>query len=256
MLLAAAPAVALALALAAGTACAPPWAPPAMPAETAGQSRTDAGQIASGGRGSSAFLTGDGDIARPQPLPEAAILAPNQVDTGPRSLAASQISSRANSSEKMTQLSKAELDATLAQLSPAERKVLFEAIRGTDICDNPPQIAAIRALCQSRIETRSGEFAAPERPLSSEERLLQGGFDNGIAPSVERVIERLARNAAESGDPSNQAIASIALGTGGTAVAAPGSKPEDSETAGLSGTAQDVINAIVQGLGGAVPGPP
>jgi len=165
---------------------------------------------------------------------------------------ASQITSRAQSGSGMAQLSKADLDATLAQLSSTERQVLLQAIEGTDICDNPPRVPAVIALCQTRIETRSQEFTpAAERTLSAEERLLRGDFDNTALPSVNQVIERLARTSAASDNFSNQEIASIAL-------AAPAAPPQPSEaepgaTDGLGQETQALINAIINQLGGGAP---
>ena len=60
-------------------------------------------------------------------------------------------SARGQGGSAMAQLSKADLEATLAQLSAAERRVLLQAIEGTDICNDPPAVAAIVALCQNRI---------------------------------------------------------------------------------------------------------
>ncbi len=160
-----------------------------------------------------------------------------------------QISSSSTSFERVVQLSKAELEAALAQLTSTERLVLLEAIEGSDICDNPPDVAAIVALCRTRIETRSAEFAArQEDPLSAEERLLRGGIDNDGRPSLSRVIERLSRAPTVSSDNfDNQAIASVAL-------APPPTEP-DPDTGGdaLSGLpngTEALINAIVEQLGG------
>ena len=165
----------------------------------------------------------------------------------------SQITARGQGGLGVAQLSKADLDATLAQLTPAERRVLLQAIEGTDICDNPPNVAAIVALCQTRIETRSAEFAALEaREPSAEDQLLQGDFENATLPSVSQVIERLARGGASSGDFSNQAIASIALGT----AAPPPTRQRDEEQSGtgnLGEEAQALINALINQLGGRAP---
>ncbi|MEQ5788389.1 hypothetical protein J3454_10830 [Erythrobacter sp. NFXS35] len=166
-----------------------------------------------------------------------------------------QITALGESGSRMAQLSKADLDATLAQLTPAERRVLLQTIEGTDICDNPPAVAAVIALCRTRIETRSGEFTAPpEQPLSAEERLLRGGIDETGTPSIQRVIDRLSRvTIASSNDFSNQAIASIAL--------APPPEPPTGEEdqnglgTGLGNETEALINAIVQQLGGAGVGP-
>lgn len=166
----------------------------------------------------------------------------------------SQITSRIESGPRMVQLSRADLDATLAQLSAGERRVLLQAIEGTDICDNPPDVPAVIALCQTRLETRSQDFAArSEAPLSAEERLLRGDFDNVGLPSVSQVIERLARVTAAADDFSNQAIASIALTQPATAL--PGEE-QGSEALGLSSETQSLINAIVNQLGGGAGGGP
>lgn len=165
---------------------------------------------------------------------------------------ASQITSLSQSGASVAQLSKADLEATLAQLSAAERRVLLQAIEGTDICDNPPRVPAVIALCQTRIETRSQEFTpVEERALSAEERLLRGDFDNTALPSVTQVIERLARTSAASDDFSNQAIASIALAT---PTAPP--QPDEDETGATDSLGQEtqaLINAIINQLGGGAP---
>ncbi len=179
--------------------------------------------------------------------------ASEQISAPDRNRETAQISTGGQSRPGVTQLSKAELEATLAQLSPSERRVLQEAIEGSDICDNPPEVAAIRALCRNRIETRSSEFAQAEKPaLSAEERLLRGGVDEAGTPNVERVIERLSRvSNAASDDRDNQAIASIAL-------APPPAPPSEDETDALgnlpAGT-EAVINAIINQLGGSGGGP-
>ncbi len=153
----------------------------------------------------------------------------------------------------MAQLSSADLDATLAQLSPVERRVLLEAIAGSDICDNPPSVAAIVALCRTRIETRAGEFAGrSENPLSAEDRLLRGDLESTTLPSIAQVIERLARGGASSGDLSNQEIAAIALG----ANAPPADNSRDKEDPAqpqLGESAQALINALINQLGGRAP---
>jgi hypothetical protein len=213
------------------------------------QSRTEASQIGDPDVRSSPFLTpieAGASVRRRESEPRR---EPTQLSTGRPSSGATQISDPGIGNPPIVQLSKAELDATLAQLSAIERKVLFDAISGTDICDNPPPVAAIRTLCLNRIETRSSDFAQVERPLSSEELLLQGGFDNSNIPNVERVIERLARNSTEASDFNNQAIASVALSNPATTPRPP-IKPED----GLDGDlTQEMVSAIVQQLGGGRP---
>lgn len=165
----------------------------------------------------------------------------------------SQITASGHGGPGIAQLSAADLDATLAQLSAGERRVLLEAIAGTDICDHPPPVAAIMALCQNRIETRAGEFTArAEHPLSAEDRLLRGDLESSALPNIARVIERLARSGASSGDLSNQAIAAIALGTNG-AVPDDGTRKDGAAQPQLTEQTQSLINALVSQLGGNAP---
>ena len=197
-----------------------------------------------------AFLETDRAAHAPRPT---LMQSPNdQIARAAANSPTSQITPLTQSGSGMAQLSKADLDATLAQLSEAERRVLLQAIEGTDICDNPPNVAAVITLCQTRIETRSADFTAPgERVVSAEERLLRGDFDNAGLPSVGQVIERLARTNAASDDFSNQAIASIALAAPHT-LAQPG---EDGQTEGLGlgDETQALVNAIINQLGGGAP---
>lgn len=161
----------------------------------------------------------------------------------------SQITNRTQSGAGIAQLSQAELDATLAQLSAVERRVLLQAIEGTDICDNPPNVPAILALCQNRIENHSQDFTeVAERPLSAEERLLSSGLESTAVPSVSQVVERLSRGNAATDDFSNQAIASIALGL--PTQPRDEEKPEDPA---LSQETQGLINALINQLGGGKP---
>lgn len=185
-----------------------------------------------------------------QPQSQTASEQVGKPDTGGET---AQISAAGQRGPAMAQLSQAELEARLAQLSPTERRVLLEAIEGSDICDNPPDVPTIRALCRNRIETRSSEFAErAERPLSAEERLLRGGVDENGRPNVERVIERLSRSSATAEDFDNQAIASIALAPPGAA-----QMPEDESNplSNLPSGTEAVINAIINQLGGSAGGP-
>jgi len=173
------------------------------------------------------------------------------------SKAAPQISSTDDSERAIAQLDLGDLEGTLAQLSEAERQVLLEAIQGTDICDNPPDIAAVIELCQTRIETRSSEFAAREtNSLSAEERLLGESLDNTrTASTLDRDVERLARNAGR-GDANSldtQAIASVALGTPQPALP---DQPSGTQIGDLPAETQALVNALVQQLGGGTGGPP
>jgi hypothetical protein len=179
--------------------------------------------------------------------------ASEQRARGAASAPASQISTRAQGGTGVAQLSKADLDATLGQLSAVERRVLLQAIEGSDICDAPPNVPAILALCQNRLENNSADFAeVAERPLSAEERLLRGDLENTALPSVGQVIERLARGNAATNDFSNQAIASIALAPPPTRPSGPG---EDEDPANASGNeeAQALINSLINQLTGGGP---
>jgi hypothetical protein len=199
--------------------------------------------------GGKAYL---GPTPSPAPRPSRAQTAGLQISAGGGTAPASQITRIDQGGSGIAQLSKADLDATLAQLSAAERRVLMQAIAGTDICDNPPAVAAIIALCQNRLETRSQEFAAPiEAEISAEERLLRGDFDDQTMPSVDQVIERLARTNAASNDFNNQEIASIALAV--PAAPASGRKEEQVDPQSVSEEAQALINALINQLGGRAP---
>lgn len=161
-----------------------------------------------------------------------------------------QLSSDGDANGGVAQLSDGNPMPDLNQLSDVERQVLLEAIEGTDICDNPPDMKVIRDLCQTRIETRSSDFAAREvNTLSAEERLLGEGLDSSSRPNVEAVIDRLARNVGQASNFDNQAIASVALSGRPADIAQPG---QDNGEAGseLSAETQTLINAIIQQLGG------
>lgn len=245
-------AVALMLPALAGAALARQDEAPSPPASSA--NRIEASQVelparAPGAGPGRAYLDEPGAPAQ-APAPHRVL---DQISRGSGSAPASQISARGDGGPGMAQLSRADLDATLAQLTPAERRVLLQAIEGTDICDDPPQVAAIVALCLNRLETRSDDFAArPERTLSAEDRLLRGDLEAGMLPTIDRVIERLARGGASSGDPSNQAIAAIALGTAGP-VPSPRREEEQPERTGMGEEAQSLINALINQLGGRAP---
>jgi hypothetical protein len=102
-----------------------------------------------------AYLDNATDTPPPPTRPDAMQTEGDQISQGSGKAPASQITDSIERSPSMAQLSRADLDATLAQLSAAERRVLLQAIEGTDICDNPPNVAAVITLCQSRLETRS-----------------------------------------------------------------------------------------------------
>lgn len=198
------------------------------------------------------------DPISPSPSPPPRRTSPigvgsDQISEGDRNTPASQITSHRQGGSGMLQLSRAELHAALTQLSPVERRVLLQAIEGSDICNDPPQIAAIVTLCENRIETRINDFAArTEQAASAEDRLLSGDFERGTTPRIDQVIERLARSGASSGDPNNQAIAAIALGTTAPAPV-PRREENQPEKQSFGEEAQALINALINQLGGRAP---
>ena len=247
-----------AIALAALAVCAAP-ALAGQPADASESpaSRTEASQIempqAAAGPGSAYLDSMARPAAPPQPRASLVEARSDGIIRGKGSAPASQISARADGGPGIAQLSKADLEATLAQLSPAERRVLLQAIEGTDICNDPPDIPAVVTLCQNRIETRATEFApAAERSLSAEDRLLSGNLESAALPSIAQVIDRLARGGASSGDFSNQAIASIALGTTPAAPTRP-REEEQPDTASFGEETQALLNALINQLGGRAP---
>ncbi|WP_379923271.1 hypothetical protein [Erythrobacter sp. R86502] len=217
----------------------------------ADQVQASSSEVVHQGNSGKAYL----DLEHEQPLKDRASLvqAPHgQIIRPPNGDTAEQISSRIEASAGIRQLSRADLNATLAQLSAAERHVLLQTIEGTDICDDPPQIPAVLALCRDRIETRSQDFALDiERPLSAEEQLLRGGLDISAQPNFNQVIERLARTNAATDDFSNQAIASIALVPDSASTQPKEVKPDGTE--GLGEATQALIDAIINQLGGGTP---
>lgn len=205
------------------------------------------------GPGSAYLDTTMRSAALPQPRASLVEARSDGIIRGKGSAPASQISARADGGSGIAQLSKADLEATLAQLSAAERRVLLQAIEGTDICNDPPDIPAVVTLCQNRIETRSTEFTpVADRPLSAEDRLLSGNLESVALPSIAQVIDRLARGSASSEDFSNQAIASIALGTTPAAPARPREEAEP-DTPSFGEETQALINALITQLGGRAP---
>lgn len=162
---------------------------------------------------------------------------------------ASQVSRRDEEGTPFEQVSNADGIRALAQLTSVERQVLIDAVAGTDICERQPEIPAIRALCDGRIELRSTEFAQNEgyRP-SAEERLLGEGLDGDRASDLESAIARLARNSPRADDFSNQIIASVGLANGAVGATNTAANSEDA-TEELSAETQALINAIVNQFG-------
>lgn len=148
----------------------------------------------------------------------------------------------------VAQLSSGPSSAALAQLSAAERQVLLDAVEGTDICDRESDIAALKALCEGRIETRSAEFARNETG-SAEDQLLGGGLDAGRVATLQAAIARLAGINASPSNFDNQVVASVALNNQ-SLNEAQATAADGDPTAGLSQETQAVVSAIVQQLGG------
>jgi hypothetical protein len=156
-----------------------------------------------------------------------------------------QVTSGGQGARDIAQLSDGDSDRVLAQLSAAERQVLLEAVEGTDICERNPEIPALKALCEGRIETRSAEFARSSDADTAEGAILGEGLDSNRVATLESAIRRLAQNSGQSGDFSEQVIASVAinnraLGDSEAAVA------EGDPGSNLSPETQAVVNAIVQ----------
>lgn len=171
---------------------------------------------------------------------------------------AEQLSDRANSPE-MGQLSDEDASSAsmadqltrekgrraLAQLTAADRRVLVQAVAGTDICEREPDIPAIVELCRQRLENRSDEFAtANASRLSPEQRLLGEGLDSDRVASLQSAISRLGRGRGNFDSEEDQAVASVALGA--STLAPDPTSPEDPTESQLSAETQALINAIVE----------
>lgn len=161
-----------------------------------------------------------------------------------------QLSQQGEGAREVIQLSDGDSSRALAQLTNEERQVLLEAVVGTDICERADNIPAIRDLCESRIETRSAEFAPRPQGGSAEDNLLGGRFDSARLATLEAAIARLARSTGRAEDFSDQAIASVALGQQTGLTDAEATASDGDPTADLSPETQALVNAIVTHLGG------
>ena len=146
------------------------------------------------------------------------------------------------------QLSDGRSAEALAQLTPAERQVLIEAVDGTDICERQQQIPAIQALCEARIENRSAEFARNDGGTTAADAILGESLGSDRVATLEAAIARLARTASTTGGVEDSVIASVAFTNQNLAnnQAAAESDPADD----LSPETQALVNGIVQQLGG------
>lgn len=231
-----------------------------MPVAAAAQDSAETSAHVRQAEPSSAFSSDASKVYFPDEITPQSVAAARKRAAEQEQLTTDQASEDA--SQRLEQIARSdEVDATLeqltnpanmrdlAQLSEAERQVLLEAIDGTDICDNPPAIEAIRVLCRDRIETRSSDFAWREpNKLSAEERLLGEALEDTGPSAINRVIERLARNSGSVRSLEDQAVASIAFGRpadpGGNAADGVGEAGND-----LSPETQQLINALIQQLG-------
>ena len=187
------------------------------------------------------------DPARSPAAPASAELDQLPDSSGGRAI--NQLSDGRPEADAVAQLSEKDGGDPLAQLTDAERQVILRAVEGTDICDRETAIPAIVELCRRKLENRSEEFATLEQnTLSPEERLLGEGLDGDRIATLERAIERLARNGADADRIENQVIASVALGaTTLLPETPPQEAPPESE---LSLETQALINAIVEQFSG------
>ncbi|UAB78068.1 hypothetical protein INR77_15125 [Erythrobacter sp. SCSIO 43205] len=160
----------------------------------------------------------------------------------------SQVSASGDTQNDVSQVAARSADPALAQLTPAERQVLLEAVEGTDICERGSDIPALKELCDARIETRSEEFGEA-RASSAEDSLLGGGLDAGRTATLQAAIARLAGADANPANFDNQVVASVALNNQALSDAQ-ATAAEGDPTAGLSPETQGLVNAIVQQLGG------
>lgn len=193
------------------------------------------------------------DAITPESVAAARARAARQQQIEAASLAQSnapvaQVSNAENGGEDVAQLSDGSSTAALVQLSEAERRVLLDAVEGTDICERGSDIPALQALCESRIETRSEEFAS-NASGSAEDQLLGGGLDAGRTATLQAAIARLAGADANPGNLDNQVVASVALNNQSLSDAQ-ATSAENDPTAGLNQETQALVAAIVQQLGG------
>lgn len=161
-----------------------------------------------------------------------------------------QVSPGGEGARDVAQLSDGDSARALAQLSPAERQVVLEAVEGTDICEQAASIPAIRELCEGRLETRSAEFARSNDSGSAEDNLLGGRFDSTRLATLEAAINRLAQSTGRPGDLADQAVASVALGQQGALSDVQATGAEGEPGSDLSPETQAVVNAIITQLGG------
>ncbi len=159
-----------------------------------------------------------------------------------------QLSQTGEGGREVEQLSDGQSAEVLAQLTPAQREVLIDAVEGTDICDQEQSIPALRALCEDRLETRSAEFTQSSQGATAAEAILGESLDSDRIATLEAAIARLAKGANGSSGVDDSVIASVAF-TNQNAVSNEAAVESDPAN-DLTPETQAVVNAIVQQLGG------
>lgn len=160
----------------------------------------------------------------------------------------SQVSQTEERGRDVEQLSDGRSAEMLAQLTPAQREVLIDAVEGTDICEREQSIPALRALCEDRLEDRSSDFTQSRAGATAADAILGESLDSDRVATLEAAIARLARASASTDGVDDSVIASVAF-TNQTI--ANNQAAADSDPANdLSPDTQALVNAIVQQLGG------
>ncbi|QYF87819.1 hypothetical protein [Brevundimonas sp. PAMC22021] len=116
---------------------------------------------------------------------------------------------------------------------------------GPDRCD--PQNAQALAACARVIETRAGDFPAPNpEPLSPEQRLLATQNEQRTAPNDLGAAARRLANGEVDGSNAALAVASMALNR-------PAPDEEDAETPALDAATQAIVAGVIGVIGAGAP---
>lgn len=159
-----------------------------------------------------------------------------------------QVSRKEEAGRDVAQLSDGRSSEALAQLTPAQREVLIDAVEGTDICQQEQSIPALQALCRDRLENRSADFAQNRAGATAADAILGESLGSDRVATLEAAIARLARVSASTDGVNDSVIASVAFTNQSTTndQAAVESDPAND----LSPETQALVNSIVQQLGG------
>lgn len=198
-------------------------------------------------------------VPQAQPDPTSKVYFPDAIT--PQTVASSRARNRADTSQlsqtgegdrDIGQLSDGRSAEVLAQLTPAQREVLIDAVGGTDICEREQSIPALRALCEARLETRSAEFARGSQRgaqgTTAADAILGDNLDSDRLATLEAALSRLARNDSQTNGVDDSVIASVAFT--GQGLVTNEAAVESDPAIDLSPETQAVVNAIVQQLGG------